>query len=105
MNEIKIVIEGLNELTEAVKTLVSAVSGGTVQTGTQQIPVQATPASGMQTAPVPVATSQQTYGQMLVQQAPAAMQRLRRQSRKGSRKCSGDIFHRCAESRCMTVTG
>ena len=73
MNEIKIVIEGLNELTEAVKTLVLAVSGGTGQTGTQQIPVQTTPASGMQTASVPVAAQQQTYGQMPVQQAPAAM--------------------------------
>lgn len=66
MNEIKIVIEGFNELTEAVKTLALAVSGGTVQTGTQQIPVQTMPAPGMQTAPVPVATSQQSCGQMPV---------------------------------------
>lgn len=73
MNEIKIVIEGLNELTEAVKTLALAVGGGTGQAGTQQIPVLTTPAAGMQTAPVPVAAQQQTYGQMPVQQAPAAM--------------------------------
>ncbi len=74
MNEIRIVIEGLNELTEAVKTLALAVSGGTVQTETQQIPVQTMPAAGMQTAPVPVATPQQSYGQMPVQQAPVATQ-------------------------------
>lgn len=73
MNEIKIVIEGLNELTEAVKTLALAVGGGTGQAGTQQIPLQTTPAAGMQTTPVPVAAQQQTYGQMPVQQAPAAM--------------------------------
>lgn len=71
MNEIKIVIEGLNELTEAMKTLALAVSGGTGQAGTQQIPMQTTPAAGMQTAPAPVAPPQ-TYGQMPVLQAPAA---------------------------------
>lgn len=72
MNEIKIVIEGLNEMTEAVKALTLAVSGGTVQAGTQQIPVQATSGVGMQTAPVPVAPPQ-TYGQMPVQHTASAM--------------------------------
>ena len=73
MNEIRIMIEGLNELTEAVKTIALAVSGGTVHAGTQQVPVQTAPAAGMQTAPVPAATPQQNYGQIPVQQAPAAM--------------------------------
>lgn len=72
MCEIKIMIEGLNELAEAVKALALAVGSGTVKAGKQQVPVQAAPAAGMQTAPVPVATPQQTYGQV-VQQAPPAM--------------------------------
>jgi len=73
MNELKITIEGLNELTEALKALIPAAGGKPVQAGAQQVPVQAAPITGMQPAAAPAAVPQQGYGQMPVQQPPVAM--------------------------------
>lgn len=73
MNEIKIMIDGMNELTEAMKALALAVSGGTSQTGTQQAAVQTMAPAGMQMPPVSATAQQQVYGPVSVQQPPMTM--------------------------------
>lgn len=73
MNEIKITIEGLNELAEAVRALALAVSGGTAPAGTQQPAAQTMASVGTQMPSVPVTTPQQAYGQVPVQQPPVTM--------------------------------
>lgn len=64
MNEIRIEIEGLKELTEAVRAL-AATRGG------QAVPVTM-PAASQQAAPIQPAASQQNYSQTPVQPAPVA---------------------------------
>lgn len=73
MNEIKIMIEGINELAEAVKVLALAVSGGTSQMGIQPAAVQTVAPAGVQVPPVSAAAPQQAYGPVSVQQTPVTM--------------------------------
>ena len=78
MNEIKIVIEGLNELTEAIRSLAMQQGGLMASAAGSQVvnmPVSMPPAQTppMQASPVPTAPQTSPYAQPAPQGIPAQM--------------------------------